>query len=127
MADTIECGIHGEGSTTYVCVHLLGETSGCGFNRNEPDADNPFPDAWCDDCELIRAAYGGWYEESEGLTKLSLLCSGCYEQSRIRNTRPSVTLDDLAGLRWKCHSCEDWHTGPCLDFGCDAQRRLLRH
>jgi hypothetical protein len=27
-----------------------------------------------------------------------------------------VTLDDLADLRWKCGSCEEWHTGACLDF-----------
>ncbi|WP_348264134.1 DUF2199 domain-containing protein [Telmatobacter sp. DSM 110680] len=20
-------------------------------------------------------------------------------------------------LRWKCASCDEWHTGPCLDFG----------
>lgn len=28
-----------------------------------------------------------------------------------------MTLDDLASLRWKCSSCEEWHYGPCLDFG----------
>lgn len=34
--------------------------------------------------------------------------------------RPDVTLDDLADLRWKCRSCDEWHTGPCLDFSYDA-------
>ena len=38
----------------------------------------------------------------------------------IRNTRPTISLDDLANLRWKCGTCEEWHTGPCLDFGYDA-------
>jgi len=47
-----------------------------GFNRNEPTADDLFPDAWCNDCELIRAEHGGWNEESEKLAKISLLCSG---------------------------------------------------
>ena len=74
----------------------------------------------CDNCELIREAHGGWNEESEKLVKISLLCSGCYERARIRNTRPSVTLEDLNDLRWKCGSCEEWHTGRCLDFGYDA-------
>jgi hypothetical protein len=97
----------------------MGESAGLGFNRNDPTEDDPFPDAWCDDCELIRTAYDGWNEESEKLTKITLLCSGCYERARIRNTRPSVTLDDLKELRWKCGTCEEWHTGPCLDFGCD--------
>jgi hypothetical protein len=95
----------------------VGETVGLGFNSDEPDSENPFPDAWCDDCEIIRAAHNGWNEDSEKLTKIVLICSCCYERARIRNTHPTVTLDDLAGLRWKCGSCEEWHTGPALDFG----------
>ena len=120
MADKIECATHGECLQTFVCVHLLGEQAGLGFNRNEPTHEDPFPDAWCDDCELIRSAHDGWNEESEKLTKLSLLCSGCYERSRIRNTKPTITLSDLADLRWKCAVCDEWHRGPCLDFGYDA-------
>jgi len=119
MPDKIECATHGECRETFVCTHLLGESAGLGFNREEPTEDNPFPDAWCDDCQLIFEAHGGWNEESEKLVKISLLCSGCYERARIRNTRTSVTLDDLKDLRWKCHTCDEWHTGPCLDFGYD--------
>jgi hypothetical protein len=120
MPEKIHCTTHGERQKTYVCNHLSGNGVALGFNRSEPDEENPFPDAWCDDCELIRAAHGGWNEESEKLITLSLLCSGCYERARIRNTRPEVTLDDLAGMRWKCTSCEEWHTGPVLDIGVDA-------
>lgn len=116
MADKIHCATHGECQETFVCSHLLGESAGLGFNRDEPDTDHPFPDAWCDNCEVIRAAHNGWDDEAEKLVRISLLCSGCYERARIRNTRPSLTLDDLADLRWKCGSCEEWHTGPCLDF-----------
>ena len=119
VPDTILCDTHGESDKAYVCTHLVGETAGLGFNHRKPTKRNPFPDAWCDDCELICAAHGGWNEESEKLTKIGLICSGCYERARIRNTHPSITLDDLAGLRWKCGSCEEWHTGPCLDFGSD--------
>lgn len=117
MADTIQCEIHGESQEVYVCVHLAGNSIGLGFNRDEPDGDSPFPDAWCDDCEIIRAASNGWDEESERLAGIKLLCSECYERARIRNTRPAETLDDLAGLRWKCGSCAAWHNGPVLDFG----------
>lgn len=120
MSDKIQCGTHGECFKTYVCTHLTGETAGLGFNCNESDEGNPFPDAWCDDCEIIRAAHDGWNDKSEKLTKIVLLCSGCYERARICNTRPTVTLDDLADLRWKCGHCDEWHTGPCLDFGYDA-------
>ncbi len=120
MSDKIQCNTHGESLQTFVCTHLLGEGVRLGFNRNEPDEENPFPDAWCDKCEIISAAHDGWDEESEKLAEISLLCAGCYERARIRNTRPSVTLDDLADLRWKCGSCDDWHTAPCLDFAYDS-------
>ncbi len=117
MAEEIECATHGWCQKAYLCQHLLGMTSGLGFNRNEPSEGDPFPDAWCDDCELIRAAHNGWNEQSETLVTISLVCSSCYEGARIRNTHTTVTLDDLAGLHWKCGSCEEWHTGPCLDIG----------
>jgi hypothetical protein len=39
------------------------------------------------------------------------------ERSRIRNNRPAITFNELSGLRWKCTTCDDWHSGPCLDFG----------
>lgn len=120
MSKRVRCATHGESQETFVCTHLLGDSAGLGFNRDEPTLENPFPDAWCDDCDIIRGAHAGWDEESERLTKITLLCSGCYERSRIRNTRTTLTLADLAGLRWKCGGCDEWHTGPCLDFGYDA-------
>jgi hypothetical protein len=120
MSDTIQCDSHGERPRAFVCSHLVGQPSGLGFNRDEPSPDNPFPDAWCDDCEIIRVAHNGWNDESQKLAKISLLCSACYERVRIRNTCTAVTLDDLANLRWKCGSCDEWHFGPCFDFGYDA-------
>jgi len=119
MTKKIHCETHGDRAETYVCSHLAGGAAGLGFNRDEPSSENPYPDAWCDDCELIRAAHGGWDDESEKLLKVSLLCAGCYECARIRNTRTAVTLDDLASFRWKCHTCEEWHTGPMLDLSYD--------
>jgi len=120
MADMIECSTHGQCQATYVCTHLTGETAGLGFNHDEPTDEDPFPDAFCDDCNTILEALGGWNEEAEKLIKISLLCSGCYERARIRNTKTDVTLDDLKDLRWKCTSCDEWHTGPMLDIGYDA-------
>jgi len=119
MADTIHCSTHGENIKAYVCTHLVGDSHGMGFNRNPPVEDNPFPDAWCDQCEVVRAASGGWTESSEKAADIKLICSGCYERARIRNTRTSTTLDDLKDLRWKCHTCEEWHTGPILDISFD--------
>lgn len=117
MPHTVLCAEHGETDQTFVCEHLAQESYGLGFNQNDPSTEEPYPDAWCDNCELIHAVHEGWDEESEKLVKIKLLCSGCYERARIRNTRPSVTLSDLTTLRWKCSTCDEWHSGPCLDFG----------
>jgi hypothetical protein len=68
---------------------------------------------------LIHSAHDGWTDEAQSLVKIQLICSSCYEQTRVRNTRPAVTIADLEALRWKCGTCEEWHTGPCLDFGHD--------
>jgi len=118
MSDKVQCATHGETDQAFVCSHLAQKSHGLGFNCEEASSEVPFPDAWCDDCEIIRAAHNGWTDEAQGLVKISLVCTKCYERARIRNTRPPVTLDDLTNLRWKCHSCEEWHYGPCLDFAC---------
>ena len=111
MTDAIQCATHGECQQTFVCVHLLGETAGWDSIGMNPMQTTRFltPDV------TIANLYNGWDGEAE-LVRISLLCSGFYERARIRNTRPSLTLDDLADLRWKCGSCEEWHTGTCLDF-----------
>ena len=116
MSDTIYCNTHGECEPTIVCSHLAEHSAGQGFNSDEPTEEEPCPDAWCDACDAILEAEQGWTEEAEKLIKLSVLCSGCYELSRIRNTRTDVSFEELSSLRWKCGTCEEWHTGPCLDF-----------
>jgi len=120
VSNLIDCSTHGEQEKTYVCNHLADGSAGLGFNRGEPTEENPFPDAWCDECNLIYEANDGWGDATEGLITIRLLCSGCYEKARIRNTRTEVTFEDLSDFRWKCYSCEEWHTGPCLDFSYDV-------
>jgi hypothetical protein len=119
VPDSIHCATHGETAKAYVCTHLPGESYGLGFERDEPSEEDPWPDAWCDACESLRLSHNGWDNVPEDLCNFVVLCSGCYERARIRNTRPSVTFDDLASLRWKCGTCDEWHHGPCLAFGYD--------
>ena len=116
MAGTVYCETHGDSVRSLVCSHLTEEVAGLGFNRREPSDDDPCPDAWCDNCDLIYRAHDGWSDETEDLIEFRVLCSRCYESSRIRNTRTGVSFEELANLRWKCDSCEAWHYGPCLDF-----------
>jgi hypothetical protein len=127
VGEKIQCEAHGECEAAFVCEHLLGESVGLGFNRNDPVPEDLFPDAWCDDCEIVRVQHDGWNERSEALVKIVMLCSVCYERTRMRNTRPTVTLDDLADLQWKCHTCEEWHSGPCFDFGHRAPYYWTEH
>ncbi|HEU4477625.1 MAG TPA: DUF2199 domain-containing protein [Pyrinomonadaceae bacterium] len=116
MAETTHCHTHGDCEQTFVCSHLTEGTAGLGFNRGEPSDDDPLPNAWCDNCDLIYQAHNGWNDESEALIEVRVVCSGCYELARIRNTRTDVSFEDLANLRWKCGTCEEWHYGPCLAF-----------
>jgi hypothetical protein len=110
MSDKIQCEAHGERSKAFVCSHLC-DGHGLGFNSDEPTAECPYPDAWCDDCEIIRARHDGWNKESEELCEIKLVCSFCYEQMRAKNTRTGESLDELQKLRWKCATCSEWHSG----------------
>jgi hypothetical protein len=122
MSETVQCDAHGEMPTTFVCIHLTGESFGMGFHCENDSGDKPYPDAWCENCEIIRAQHNGWDDVADDLCKVVVVCSACYDRARIRNLRPTVTLNELAGLRWKCGSCEEWHTGPMLDVGFDQPR-----
>src|SRR5689334_23052184 len=102
MTDTEKCASHGAPEEVFICSHLVGETAGLGFHREDPSPENPYPDAWCDKCEVVRAAQNGWNEQSELFLNIQLVCEICYERARIRNTRTPVSLADLATLRWKC-------------------------
>lgn len=101
MSDTIYCDTHGDSEPAHVCIHLTEDAAGLGFNCGEASEV-----AWCDNCDEAEAQFE--------------VCSGCYERSRIRNTRTDVSFEELANLRWKCHCCEEWHYGPCLDFSYDS-------
>lgn len=82
--EMVECGEHGLREETYVCKHLA-TNNVVGFNSLDPSADNPRPDAWCDECEEIRSRFGDWTEEAERLITVVLLCGGCYDAAKRRN------------------------------------------
>ena len=79
---TVECGDHGTGYQTFVCRHLADGT-GRGFVFFE-EPDNPYPDAWCDACEVVREEVDGWDEESERTAGITLRCHHCYIEIRDR-------------------------------------------
>jgi len=84
---TVHCEKHGDRSKAYICEHLL-RGMRQGFFAAE-DSGNPYPDAWCTQCEQVRIAHGGtsgeWNEKSEALLTLKLVCGDCYEEIRRLN------------------------------------------
>lgn len=72
-----------------MCRHLV---TGVGLGFVEPcgpqDADaSDEQAAWCDACEEARLARGGWTPASEAAAGISLICDGCFEAARARNSR----------------------------------------
>jgi hypothetical protein len=84
---TVHCHLHGETAPAFLCEHLLNGTR-LGFIY-DTDSENPTPDAWCANCELIRVQHGGWDEVSEALTKIKLVCATCYHEIKEKNVLPS--------------------------------------
>lgn len=87
MLGSVFCPNHGEGAPAFVCRHLVGG-SGLGFiepfGEQAPDASEELA-AWCNECENVRRQRGGWDDASEGFAAVTLICSGCFENARIRN------------------------------------------
>lgn len=90
----MECARHGTHRPAFICQHLqFGE--GIGFNEDdEPfDAEWPFRNAWCDECDKVLLREGEWNDVSEGFAKITLICEGCLEEIRSRN-QPGVRNGD---------------------------------
>jgi hypothetical protein len=80
----VSCERHGDRREAFVCEHLVLGT-GLGFHHENGERGNPYPDAWCSNCERIRMEYGGWNEQSEALIKVKLVCGDCYMEIKARN------------------------------------------
>lgn len=89
MSDTeekINCEVHGETNATFVCQHLLrGQDLGFNIGFDPDDPDDLCPDAWCNQCDALYDAEGGWTDKAVEFSDIKLLCAGCYETVRDRN------------------------------------------
>ena len=96
MSDSSEkltCERHGETPVTYVCKHLRAGVA-CGYHASAERADDPWPDAWCDACEAAFQREGEWNDTNE--PDITILCTGCYEETRERNRRAVPGLESGA-------------------------------
>ncbi|MDP1977416.1 DUF6882 domain-containing protein [Undibacterium sp.] len=79
--DELTCAQHGKVHTTYVCEHLISDPVQ-KWHSDYPDAENHWPDAWCEVCNAHYQAEGEWNEHNEDLVPIKLLCHVCYEEMR---------------------------------------------
>ena len=82
MSEALDCARHGKGVATFVCTHL-NEGIACGFLSDPPTREAPWPDAWCDACEVTRARAGEWSDDVH--PDVVAICNGCYVDVRDRN------------------------------------------
>jgi hypothetical protein len=84
----VQCSRHGQQRETYVCQHIVRSVQDqvpCGFLADEPTEDDPFPDAWCYECEQRRMVDGEWNDENEAFAGIMLICAGCYQRAKKLN------------------------------------------
>jgi hypothetical protein len=120
--ETVTCPLHGEGQATYVCQHIA---SGAArqFLADEPSADDPFPDAWCERCdELLEERGWAWDAEMMHLAHVAVMCHLCYERRRRTHQRPALDIpgdDPLLRFTYTCGECAEEHHG-LPAWGADA-------
>lgn len=83
----IECDTHGECVATFVCQHIttgLMRRERVGFFWSTENPDNPYPDAWCSECEeRVKITDGEWVGEALEHAQPKLLCGECYQVAKV--------------------------------------------
>jgi hypothetical protein len=84
----MECKRHGYRRPSFICRHLqYGERLGFNEPAEPPEADWPFQNAWCNECNKVLLEEGEWNDRSEGFAKVTIICEECFEEIRKRNSR----------------------------------------
>jgi hypothetical protein len=79
-ARLVQCGSHGQAYATYICKHLVSRPAQRWF-ADLPEADWPWPDAWCAKCQSVFDRQGGWRDDGEE-PPIALVCNHCYQDKR---------------------------------------------
>lgn len=90
----IECPAHGKLRYAFICQHLS-KNKFTGFEEAFPtyigmpqDEEDDFQ-AWCDECEKVRARCDGWNDESMEFAGIKLVCERCYFEIKEFNSAQS--------------------------------------
>jgi hypothetical protein len=113
--DEIDCSEHGSARATYVCRCLIAQPVQRWY-CDPPDADNPWPDAWCARCNQAYEREGEWNEKNDGASRIALLCQHCYESKLGASVG---RLDGRQAQRW------DRFVADCHQALADKQQALI--
>ena len=83
---TVRCGRHGDNREAFMCKHLLGGT-GLGFFCDKNDASNPYPDAWCSECERVLGE-SNEFDSDYARATFKLVCGACYAEIKAKHVGP---------------------------------------
>ena len=79
----IECDSHGQGYQAFVCEHLMVNPNQEWFS-DDPTTEDPWPDAWCKECQAVFEEQGEWNDENSFKLRVKVVCHHCYEVLRLR-------------------------------------------
>jgi len=102
-SDAVICSTHGSSGATFVCKHLAEKPVQrwcCGY----PEEDSPWPDAWCEECNVAYEQEGEWNERNEVAANIKVLCSGCYDDG-IAKSVDRLGGEALVAWRTLTDSC----------------------
>jgi len=84
----LNCGTHGERTSTVVCKHMLrNEPAPSGFIENSSDPDDL--QAWCHLCEEKFEHEGGMTDVFKEFNGMESVCIDCYKEAKARHSFPS--------------------------------------
>jgi hypothetical protein len=88
--DKIQCDQHDVGIATFICEHLSAAPNQEWFSDARTEID-PWPDAWCSQCESLFQEQDGWNGDNISKRKIVAVCNQCYDGLR---TQEVISEDD---------------------------------
>lgn len=85
MANTLQCGTHGEREARFVCDHLFRNLRAASPQRLiylEPEhaAHEPTPAIWCEACEAVIQSEGEINEAVHEVARFHAVCDFCFQR-----------------------------------------------
>jgi hypothetical protein len=102
---TVECDTHGSAHAAFVCAHLIARPEQAWY-CDYPSKRDPFPDAWCAECERVVEREEGWSDLACAFADIKVICGQCYVNLQARSI---PVLEDAVRADWETFvaSCRD--------------------